>query len=41
MNMPILWETRQKVEPGWPVYLYKNQYYNDGLFPKDFTVKGC
>ncbi|KAH7700452.1 CRE-GES-1 protein, partial [Aphelenchoides avenae] len=36
MNVPILWETRRKVAAGWPVYLYKNQYYNEALFPEDF-----
>ncbi|KAH7721530.1 CBN-GES-1 protein [Aphelenchoides avenae] len=38
-NIPILWEVREKVAARWPVYLYKNAYFNQAMFPADFPVK--
>ena len=37
---PVLIEAKFKASLGWPVYVYKNIYFNPTTFPPDFPVKG-
>uniref|UniRef100_A0A183BT20 Carboxylic ester hydrolase n=1 Tax=Globodera pallida TaxID=36090 RepID=A0A183BT20_GLOPA len=40
--VPAIWEASLKAQNGWPIYFYKNTYYNDAVFSeavkKTFTT---
>uniref|UniRef100_A0A183CH80 COesterase domain-containing protein n=1 Tax=Globodera pallida TaxID=36090 RepID=A0A183CH80_GLOPA len=39
--VPFLWEVREKVSTGWPLFLYVNKYINAREIPKDFPPELC
>uniref|UniRef100_A0A914I054 Carboxylesterase type B domain-containing protein n=1 Tax=Globodera rostochiensis TaxID=31243 RepID=A0A914I054_GLORO len=39
--VPFLWEVREKVSTGWPLFLYVNKYINAKEIPKDFPPELC
>uniref|UniRef100_A0A914I3Q7 Carboxylic ester hydrolase n=1 Tax=Globodera rostochiensis TaxID=31243 RepID=A0A914I3Q7_GLORO len=37
--VPTIWEAAMKAQNGWPIYFYKNTYYNDAVFSEAVKVR--
>ncbi|KAI3416224.1 hypothetical protein GPALN_005768 [Globodera pallida] len=37
--VPAIWEATLKAQNGWPIYFYKNTYYNDAVFSEAVKVR--
>ncbi|KAL3103461.1 hypothetical protein niasHT_025328 [Heterodera trifolii] len=37
--VPVIWEATQKAQKGWPIYFFKNTYFNEVILPKVVKVR--